>query len=96
VAGFLGAGRFEDALGYTRAMSELAVGRNAKWPLPALEFAGTPTGIDLRRVVESGVTPAINTGVAHRRAGVGQIGAGIARAPLACFEQALAAVADAR
>ena len=66
-----------------------------KWAIPALEFAGTPTGIDIRRVVDTGIAPAINTGIAHRRAGVGQVGAGVARAPLACFEQALAAVADA-
>src|SRR2546423_360509 len=96
VAGFVGAGGFAEAVGYSQAMSELTLGRNARWPIPALEFAGTPTGIDLRRVVETGVAPAINTGIAHRRAGVGQIGAGIARAPLACFEQALAAFADAR
>jgi hypothetical protein len=96
VAGFVGAGGFADALGYTRAMSELTVGRNARWQIPALEFAGTPTGIDIRRVLESGVAPAINTGIAHRRAGVGQVGAGVARAPLACFEQALVAFADAR
>src|ERR1051325_1623519 len=96
VAGFVGAGGFEAAVGYTQAMRELNVGRNAEWPIPALEFAGTPTGIDVRRVVESGVTPAINTGSAQRRAGVGQVGAGIARAPLACFEQALAAFTDAR
>ena len=95
VAGFVGAGGFADAVGYSRAMSELTVGRNARWPIPALEFAGTPTGIDLCRVVETGVAPAINTGIAHRRAGVGQIGAGVARAPLACFAQALAAFADA-
>jgi hypothetical protein len=95
VAGFVGAGGFADALAYSRAMSELAVGRNARWPIPALEFAGTPTGIDIRRVVETGITPAINTGIAHRRAGVGQVGAGVARAPLACFAQALAAFADA-
>ena len=96
VAGFVGAGGFAEAVGYSQAMSELTVARNARWPIPALEFAGTPTGIDLRRVVETGVAPAINTGIAHRRAGVGQIGAGVARAPLACFEQALAAFADAR
>jgi hypothetical protein len=95
VAGFVGAGGFAEAVGYSRAMSELAVGRNARWPIPALEFAGTPTGIDIRRVVETGVAPAINTGIAHRRAGFGQVGAGVARAPLACFEQALAAFADA-
>ena len=96
VAGFVGAGGFAEALGYSQAMSELTVARNGRWPIPALEFAGTPTGIDIRRVVETGIAPAINTGIAHRRAGVGQIGAGIARAPLACFEQALAAFADAR
>ena len=96
VAGFVGAGGFSEALAYSRAMSELTVARNARWPIPALEFAGTPTGIDIRRVVDIGVTPAINTGIAHRRAGVGQVGAGVARAPLGCFEQALAAFADAR
>jgi len=96
VAGFVGAGGFHDALGYTRAMAELTAGRNPKWTIPALEFEGTPAGIDIRRVVETGVAPAINTGIAHRRAGVGQVGAGIARAPLACFEQALAAFADDR
>ena len=77
-------------------MSALTVGRNPRWQIPALEFTGTPTGIDIRRVVETGVVPAINTGIAHRRAGVGQVGAGVAQAPLACFEQALAAFADAR
>jgi hypothetical protein len=95
VAGFVGAGGFADAVAYSRAMSELTVGRNARWQIPALEFAGTPTCVDIRRVVESGISPAINTGIAHRRAGVGQVGAGVARAPLACFAQALAAFADA-
>jgi hypothetical protein len=93
VAGFVGAGGFRDALGYTRAMGELALARQARWPIPALEFTGAPLGIDVRRVVETGVAPAINTGIAHREAGVGQVGAGIARAPLACFEQALIALA---
>jgi hypothetical protein len=93
VAGFVGAGGFAEALAYTRAMSEIAVGRNPRWGIPAMEFAGTPTGIDVRRVVESRVAPAINTGIAHRLPGVGQVGAGIARAPLACFEQALLALA---
>src|SRR3982751_2152605 len=76
VAGFVGAGGFEAAVGYTRAMSEIVLERNPKWGIPALEFAGTPTGIDVRRVVESGIAPAINTGIAHRMPGVGQVGAG--------------------
>jgi hypothetical protein len=92
-AGFVGAGGFADALAYTRAMSEIAVARHPTWRIPALELAGTPAGIDVRRVVESGIAPAINTGIAHRLAGVGQVGAGLARAPLACFEQALLALA---
>jgi hypothetical protein len=97
VAGFVGAGGFADAVGYTRAMSEISAARNPKWAIPALEFAGTPTGIDVRRVVETGIAPAINTGIAHRMPGVGQVGAGVARAPLACFEKALLALAaDAR
>jgi hypothetical protein len=92
VAGFVGAGGFADALAFTRAMSELTIGRNDKWAIPALEFRGAPVGIDARRVVETGIQPAINTGIAHRRAGVGQVGAGIARAPLACFEKAVRAL----
>ena len=66
--------------------------RNPEWTIPALDFAGMPTGIDVRRVVETGIAPAINTGIAHRMPGVGQVGAGVARAPLACFEQALLAL----
>jgi hypothetical protein len=91
VAGFVGAGGFREALATTRAMSEIAAARHAQWTIPALEFAGAPVGIDARRVVETGIAPAINTGIAHRRAGVGQVGAGVARAPLACFEKALLA-----
>jgi len=93
VAGFVGAGGFQDALGYSRAMSEISAARNPKWQIPALDFAGVATGIDIRRVLETGIAPAINTGIAHRKAGIGQVGAGVARAPLACFGQALAAFA---
>jgi hypothetical protein len=52
-----------------------------------------PAGIDVRKVADSAIQPAINTGIAHRKPGVGQVGAGVARAPLACFDQALAAFA---
>jgi hypothetical protein len=61
--------------------------------MPMLDFAGVPCGIDVRRVVETGIAPAINTGIAHRQAGIGQVGAGIARAPLGCFDDALRALA---
>ncbi len=79
----------EDAIGYTQRMYGITLARNADFGIPALGFAGTPTAIDARRVVDSGVQPVINTGIAHREAGIGQIGAGIARAPLACFSGAL-------
>jgi len=84
-----------DALEFTRLMGRITLARNPSYALPPLGFAGTPTGIDLRRVVDSGIAPVINTGIAHRRAGVGQIGAGIARAPLACFASALASLGNA-
>ena len=54
-----------------------------------------PTGIDIRRVVETGIVPTINTGIAHRKPGVGQVGAGIVKAPMACFEAALRAFGTA-
>ena len=82
-------GTAEDALGYTREMQRITLAQDADFALPPLGFVGTPTAIDLRRVVESGSTPVINTGIAHKEPGVGQIGAGIARAPLACFADAL-------
>src|SRR6266852_1557782 len=94
VAGFVGAGSAADALNYTRRMYEITAGRNADWTLPTLDFAGTPMGIDIRKVLETGLAPVINTGIAHRQPGLGQVGAGIVRAPLACFEQALVAFAE--
>jgi hypothetical protein len=93
VAGFVGAGGFAEAVATTRAMADIAASRHPHWRIPSLEFAGAPVGIDARRVVETRIAPAINTGIAHRRAGVGQVGAGVARAPLVCFERALVAPA---
>lgn len=87
-------GTAEDALGYTREMMEITLARNSAYSLPPLGFTGTPTGIDLRRVVDTGILPVINSGIAHREAGVGQIGAGIVRAPMGCFESALLALAS--
>ena len=95
VAGFVGAGSAADALRATRAMLQICHGQNPEWVIPALDFAGVPTGIDLLKVVETGVTPLINTGIAHKEPGVGQVGAGIVRAPMACFIQALEALLDA-
>ncbi len=93
VAGFVGAGGAAEALGHTRDMLEITVGSNPEWTIPALDFTGVPTGIDIRRVVETGLVPTVNTGIAHREAGVGQVGAGVVRAPMACFVEALEAFA---
>jgi hypothetical protein len=81
-----------DAIEFTRLMERITLVKNAAYGLPSLGFSGTPTGIDARLVVETGIAPVINTGIAHREAGIGQIGAGIARAPLACFELAVRAI----
>ena len=94
VAGFVGAGSAAEATGYTRRMYEITLARNAEWTIPALDFAGVPTGIDARRVVASGIAPTINTGIAHREPGVGQVGAGVVRAPMDCFVKALAGLEE--
>ncbi len=94
VAGFVGAGAASDAANFTRTMSEITVGENPEWSIPAMDYQGVPTGIDIRLVVETGLAPTINTGIAHREPGVGQVGAGVVRAPMACFTQALRAFAE--
>ena len=85
----------QDAIDNTTAMTYITLGRNGAFTLPAMNFAGSPAGIDVRKVVDTGIEPIINTGIAHREAGVGQIGAGITHAPLACFTQAVSALASA-
>ncbi len=84
----------QDALDATLEMYEITVAEHPHFTIPALDFRGTPVGIDLRKVVELGVTPRINTGIAHQDAGVGQIGAGLVRPPMEVFEQALVAFAE--
>ncbi len=92
IAQFVG-GTAADALRYTRQMYEITAAQNNVYQIPALDFRGTPTGIDVRLVVERGLVPVIDTGVAHKRAGVGQVGAGIVSAPARPFEEALAGLA---
>jgi len=94
VVGFVGAGPASEAAVFTRTMGEIAQGTNPEWTIPALDYAGVPTGIDIRLVVETGIAPTINTGIAHREPGVGQVGAGVVKAPLKCFEAALVAFAE--
>ncbi|HLE23022.1 MAG TPA: DUF1116 domain-containing protein [Anaerolineales bacterium] len=93
IVAFVG-GTPRDALNATLEMFEITVTEHKIFTMPALDFRGTPTGIDLRKVVELGITPRINTGIAHRQPGVGQVGAGLVRPPMAMFEQALLAFAE--
>ena len=82
-----------DAITATLEMYEITIAEHPQFTIPALDFRGTPTGIDIRTVVELGITPRVNTGIAHREAGVGQVGAGLVRPPKEVFEQALIAYA---
>lgn len=92
VVRLVGAGGLADAIRITEEMAEICLGEHPHFRMPTLDERGTPVGIDVCRVVETGITPLINTGIAGRIPGTGQIGAGVVRAPLACFEAALAAL----
>jgi hypothetical protein len=83
-----------DARGWTELMYEVTLAEHPTWALPALGFRGVPFGIDVLRVVRTGVVPIINTGIAGRVAGTGQVGAGLVRPPIECFTAALAALAE--
>jgi hypothetical protein len=84
---FIG-GSAPDALNHTRRMYEITSAENPAYQIPALDFRGSPTGIDVMKVIETGIMPVIDTGVAHREPGVGQVGAGILNAPAEPFQKA--------
>ena len=86
-------GSASDAVRYTHQMYEITAGESRMYQIPALDFRGTPTGIDVRKVVEKNLVPVIDTGVAHKQAGVGQVGAGIVAAPMGPFAKAYDALA---
>jgi hypothetical protein len=88
-------GSVSDALATTRRMHEITLGENPRWSVPVLDFRGVPSGIDVTRVCRTGILPQINTGMAGRVAGVGQVGAGLVTPPAEIFPQALAALASA-
>ncbi|KXS45279.1 MULTISPECIES: YlbE family protein [unclassified Candidatus Frackibacter] len=92
IVGFVG-GTPEDAVNFTKSMYEISVEENNTFTIPSMGFRGTATGIDVRKVVETGILPAINTGIAHKDPGVGQVGAGLVDPPKNCFEDALRAFA---
>ena len=84
-----------DALNFTRRMYEITLSENETYQIPAMDFRGTPTGIDVVKVVETGILPAINTGIAHKDPGVGMVGAGRVKPPETCFREAFAAYVEA-
>lgn len=88
-------GTVEEAIAYTREMSEITTAENPNLTIPSLGFQGLPTGIDVRKVLDTGMLPIINTAIAHREAGIGMIGAGITHPPVEAFEKAALALAAA-
>src|SRR5207245_8868357 len=86
-------GTAAEALRYTRLMYEITLAENPAYRIPALDFRGTPTGIDVRLVAQTGILPQTHTAMAHPEAGIGQIGAGLVRPPRVCFDRALEALA---
>ena len=78
-----------DAVRYTLEMYDITVAEETQYQLPTLNFRGTPIGIDIRQVVRQSLLPIINSGIAHRQPGIGQVGAGIVRPPMECFVEAV-------
>jgi hypothetical protein len=93
VVKFVG-GSASDAIRYTQQMYEITLAENETYQIPSLDFRGTPTGIDLLKVVETGILPAINTGIAHKDPGIGMVGAGLVHPPQNCFHDALEAFVE--
>jgi hypothetical protein len=91
IARFVG-GSAQDALASTLEMYEICFAEHKHFTIPALDFRGTPTGIDLRLVAETGILPKLNTGIAHKEPGIGMVGAGVLRAPEQCFADAFEAI----
>ncbi|MGF2069806.1 DUF1116 domain-containing protein [Enterococcus casseliflavus] len=87
-------GEVQDAINYSEQMYEITIGENSNYSIPTLNFRGGAYGIDIRKVIETSILPVINTGMAHKKAGIGQIGAGIVHPPFECFEKAITAFVD--
>ncbi len=87
-------GKPADAVNFTRQMYEITMSENSTYQIPAMDFRGTPTAIDVIKVVETGILPAINTGIAHKDPGVGMVGAGLVKPPEKCFQDAFRAYVE--
>jgi len=84
----------QDAIDVTKRMYEITLAESEVYQIPVMDFRGTPTGIDARLVVETGILPAINTGIAHKDPGVGMVGAGLVKPPENCYRDAIVAFAE--
>jgi len=82
----------EDTLKMSLEMYKITIAEHEHFKIPALSFRGVPLGIDIRKVVETGILPVINTGIAHKEPGIGQIGAGVVYPPIECFKDAMVAM----
>jgi hypothetical protein len=82
------------ALDVTRRMYEITTAEHPQYKIPALDFRGTPTGIDLLKILDRNILPVVNTGIAHKQPGVGMVGAGLVKPPLECYQKALTAFAN--
>ena len=87
-------GTVDDAMNYSRTMNAITTGNNSNITIPALNFMGVPTGIDVRKVLETGIMPLINTAIAHKDPGIGMIGAGITHPPVEAFQEALKVLSE--
>ena len=94
VVRFVGASSIDEAIAYSKEMQDICVGLSPHYIIPTMNFIGTATGIDARKVVQTGSLPVINTGMAHKQPGIGQVGAGIVKAPYDCFAKAVEAFAE--
>ncbi len=84
----------KDALNVTTRMYEITETENKIFQIPALDFRGTPTGIDVLKIIETGILPAVNTGIAHKKPGIGMVGAGLVKPPEKCFNDAFKAFVE--
>jgi hypothetical protein len=93
ILSFVG-GSVAKALEITKNMYQITLGENPSYRIPYIDCKGTPTGIDILKVVETGIVPVINTGIAHKDAGMGMVGAGLVKPPMCCFLKAVMAFAE--
>lgn len=84
----------QDAINYTTSMYEITTEESSAYKLPTMNFRGSPTGIDIMKVIDTQILPVINSGIAAKEPGIGQVGAGIVHPPMKCFEDAIAAFVD--